>query len=131
MAKLIYLVEDDAGITEVYKIGLELSGDFKVESFNTCKGIREKIKELKDKKTKKPDLVLLDLIMPECNGIQILEELKKAGETKNIPVFILTNYTSDEIKERGIELGTENYLTKTETTPTKLLEIVKKRLRVK
>lgn len=131
MAKLIYLVEDDAGITEVYKIGLELSGDFKVESFNTCRDIMERIKELKDKKTKKPDLVLLDLIMPECNGIQILEELKKAGETKNIPVFILTNYTSDEIKERGIELGTENYLTKTETTPTKLLEIVKKRLRVK
>lgn len=128
MPKLIYLVEDDAGIIDVYKTGLEAIGKFKVEVFDTCSDIRERIKEIEAKKSKKPDLILLDLILPECNGVQILEELKKGNETKDIPVFILTNYTSDEIKDRGIELGTMDYLTKTETTPTKLAEIVKGKL---
>lgn len=128
MAKLIYLVEDDEAIIDVYKTGLKLIGKFKVEAFNMCFKIKERVKEIQEKKAKKPDLILLDLILPECNGVQILEELKKNNETKDIPVFILTNYTSDEIKDRGIELGTRDYLTKTETTPTQLAEIVKNRL---
>jgi len=128
MPKLIYLIEDDAAIIDVYRTGLETIGKFKVEVFDTCSDIRERIKEIEAKKSKKPDLILLDLILPECNGVQILEELKKGNETKDIPVFILTNYTSDEIKDRGIELGTRDYLTKTETTPTKLAEIVRDKL---
>jgi len=128
MKKLIYLVEDDVGIIDVYKIGIETMTDFKVEIFDTCKEIRTRIEELKNKKAPKPDLILLDLILPECNGVQILEELKKEKETKDIPVFILTNYTSKDIKERGIKLGTKDYLTKTEVTPTKLAEILKKKL---
>ncbi len=131
MPKLIYLIEDDAGVIEVYKTGLEIIGKFKVEVFDTCKDIREKIKQLENKKAPKPDLILLDLILPECNGVEILEQLKKTKETKDILVFILTNYTSDEIKERGIKMGTKDYLTKTEFTPTKLVEIVKKKLKDK
>jgi len=131
MSKLIYLIEDDSGVIEVYKTGLELIGKFKVEVFDTCKDIKSKIKELSQKKARKPDLILLDLILPECNGIEILEELKNTKETKNIPVIVLTNYTSDEIKERGIEIGTKDYLTKIEYTPTRLAEFVKKKLKGK
>lgn len=128
MAKIIYLIEDDAGIIDVYKTGLEVIGKFKVEVFDTCLDIRNRMSEIEAQKSKKPDLILLDLILPECNGVQILEELKKGSETKDIPVFILTNYTSEELKKRGIDLGTRDYLTKTETTPTKLAEIVRERL---
>jgi len=131
MPKIIYLIEDDNGIIDVYKTGLELMGKFKVEVSENCQKAREKIKEIKNKKSKKPDLILLDLILPECNGIDILKELKKTKETKDIPVFILTNYTSEEIKRIGINLGTKDYLTKTETTPTKLAEIIKERLKKK
>jgi len=131
MPKTIYLIEDDAGVIDVYKRGLEMIGKFKVEVFKTCKDIKDKIEELVNDKDKKPDLVLLDLILPECNGVEILELLKETEQTKDIPVIILTNYTSDEIKERGIEMGTKDYLTKTEVTPTKLAEIVKKKLKSK
>ena len=129
--KLIYLVEDDAGIVDVYKTGLELIGKFGVEVFYTCKDIKDRIKELSQEKAKRPDLILLDLILPECNGVEILEELKNTEETKDIPVIILTNYTSSEIERRGIEVGTDDYLTKTEVTPTNLAKIVKDRLKDK
>jgi two-component system alkaline phosphatase synthesis response regulator PhoP len=129
MPKLIYLIEDDAGVIEVYKTGLEKIGKFEVNVFKICKEAKDKIKELASDKGKKPDLILLDLILPECNGVEILEILKNTKQTKDIPVIILTNYTSDEIKERGIKMGTKDYLTKTEVTPTKLVEIVKEKLK--
>jgi two-component system, OmpR family, alkaline phosphatase synthesis response regulator PhoP len=129
MPKLIYLIEDDAGVIEVYKTGLEKIGKFEVKVFKTCKEAKDKIEEFANNKGKKPDLILLDLILPECNGVEILGILKKTEQTKDIPVIILTNYTSDEIKERGIEMGTKDYLTKTEVTPTKLAEIVKEKLK--
>jgi CheY-like chemotaxis protein len=129
MPKLIYLIEDDAGVIEVYKTGLEKIGKFEVEVFKTCKEAKDKIEEFANNKGKKPDLILLDLILPECNGVEILGILKKTEQTKDIPVIILTNYTSDEIKERGIQMGTKDYLTKTEVTPTKLAEIVKEKLK--
>lgn len=128
MPKLIYLVEDDAGIIDVYKTGLEAVGGFKVEVFERCLEIRERIGEIISKKTKKPDLILLDLILPECNGIDILKELKNKEETKDIPVFVLTNYGSDELKRMGVSLNANQYFIKTETTPTKLAKIVKERL---
>jgi two-component system alkaline phosphatase synthesis response regulator PhoP len=129
MKKLIYLIEDDFGVIDVYKTGLEIIGKFKVEVFETCQKIKEKIEELGRDAKGIPDLILLDLIMPECNGIQILQDLKSKEATKNIPVFILTNYGSKELQKMGFDLKTEQYLVKTETTPTLLVEIVKKRLK--
>jgi two-component system, OmpR family, alkaline phosphatase synthesis response regulator PhoP len=129
MKKLIYLIEDDFGVIDVYKTGLEIIGKFKVEVFETCQKIKEKIEELGRDAKGIPDLILLDLIMPECNGIQILQDLKSKEATKNIPVFILTNYGSKELQKMGFDLKTEQYLIKTETTPTLLVEIVKKRLK--
>jgi len=127
MKKKIYLVEDDFGITDVYKTGLE-AGGFEIEVFETCLKIRERIKELAGGKTKVPDLLLLDLILPECNGIDILRELKSNDATKNIPVFILTNYGSKDLQKIGVKLNSEQFLIKTEITPTQLAETVKKRL---
>lgn len=128
MKKVIYLVEDDFGVIDVYRTGLEIIGKFKVEVFENCQKIKEKIKELGERKIKVPDLILLDLILPECNGIQILQDLKSKEVTKNIPVFILTNYGSKELQKMGFDLKTEQYLIKTETTPTQLVKIVKKML---
>ncbi|MDP2909860.1 MAG: response regulator [bacterium] len=125
---VIYLVEDDFGIIDVYKTGLEVLGKFKVEVFETCQKIRDRLAELREKKIKNPDMVLLDLILPECNGIQILKELKESEATRSIPVFILTNYGSKELQKMGAELNSEQYLVKTETTPTQLVEIIKNRL---
>lgn len=129
MAKTIYLIEDDGGIIDVYKTGLEMIGKFKVEAFQTCFDARKRIEEIISKKVKKPDLILLDLLLPECNGIQILEELKSKEETRDIPVFVLTNYGGDELQKMGVKLKVEEYLIKSATVPSKLVEIVKEKLK--
>ncbi len=60
----------------------------------------------------KPDLILLDLILPKMNGFEVLEELKSKEETKNIPVIILTNLERNEDINRALELGATTYLVK-------------------
>lgn len=129
MVKVIYLVEDDGGIIDVYKTGLEMIGKFKVEVFQTCFDIRNRIKEIIAGEVEGPDLILLDLLLPECNGIQILQELRAGEETKDIPVFVLTNYGGDELQKMGIKLKVEEYLIKSATVPSRLVEIVKEKLK--
>jgi DNA-binding response OmpR family regulator len=60
----------------------------------------------------KPDLILLDLILPKLDGFKVLEELKKDETTKNIPVIVLTNLESEVDVERAMELGATTYLVK-------------------
>jgi len=72
---------------------------------------------------------LLDLILPDINGLKVLAEMKKYEETKDIPVFILTNYTSRELERLGYGLKTEKYLTKTEFNISQLVKMVKECLK--
>jgi len=67
--------------------------------------------------------------LPDMNGIEVLEEMRKYPKTKDIPVFILTNYTNEELEKRGLLLKSEKYLLKTSYTPRELAEIVKDRLK--
>jgi DNA-binding response OmpR family regulator len=128
MPKTIILVEDDAAITDVYETILR-QNKFEVFSIMSGNEALKKVEEIKEGKAEKPDLVLLDLILPDINGIKVLELIRKYSETKDIPVFILTNYSSRELKKMGYNLEAENYLTKTDFTPTQLLEIIKEKLR--
>jgi len=127
--KVIYLVEDDAAIADVYKTGLEAIGKFNVEVLVSCFETRKRIEKIVAGEIEKPDLVLLDLLLPECNGMQLLRELRSKEETKDIPLIILTNYGGDELKKMGEKLDIADYIIKTETTPTKLAGIVKNRLK--
>lgn len=127
MKKKILLIEDDRPLIEMYKEALERA-NFEVEALTTGYESFEKIKKIKEGKEKKPDLVLLDLLLPDINGIQILQEMREYEETKDLPVFILTNYTAPELKEMGFDLKVEKYLLKTDYTPTQLVELIKERL---
>ena len=127
--KLIYLVEDDWGIIDVYKTGLETMGDFKVEVFRFCSDVKERIEKLANKKTKKPDLILLDLLLPECNGIELLQEIRSKEEIKDLPVIIITNYGGSELRGMGGKLDAIDYIIKTDVTPSKLVKIIKEKLK--
>jgi len=127
MAKTILFVEDDLPTIEVYKTALENAG-FEVEAMLLGEEAIRKIKEIEKGEAKKPDLVLLDLILPGINGIDVLEEIRGNEKTKDMPVFILTNYTDEELKKKGFLLKTEQYLLKTSYAPRELVEIVKDRL---
>ncbi len=122
MKKTILFIEDDLPTVEVYKTALEYAG-FKVETaFSGSDGIN-KIK------AKAPDLVLLDFLLPDMNGIEVLKEIRAQKDAKDIPIFILTNYTDEKLGQKGTFLKNEKYLLKTKHTPRELVEVVKKKLK--
>lgn len=127
MKKTILFVEDDLPTIEVYKTALEQAG-FDVDPMLLGEEAIRRMKEIEQGKAKKPDLVLLDLLLPDINGIEVLEEIRKRKKTKDIRVLILTNYTNKELEEKGLLLKAEKYLLKTDYTPRELVELIKKEL---
>jgi len=119
----ILIVEDDKFLRELMSRKLNNSG-FSVEVAIDGK---EALKKIKEKKYK---IILLDLVLPGMDGFEILGEIKKDNETKNIPVIILSNLGQEEEVERGLKLGAEDYLIKAHFTPdeivNKIEEVLKK-----
>lgn len=128
MKKTILLVEDDLSTIDIYETVLK-KANFEVETIRWGEKVLKKIKKIREGKIKKPDLILLDLILPDISGIKVLEEVKKYKETKDIPVFVLTNYADPEMEKREEELKSDGYFFKTDYTPRKLVELIKKRLK--
>jgi len=79
-------------------------------------------------KTKKPDLILLDLILPKMHGFEVLKKLKEDKETKDIPVIVLTNLEGIGDVEKAIELGATTYLVKAQYSLDEVVEKIKKAL---
>lgn len=119
----VQIVEDDNFLSNIYKTKFEMEG-FKVSvSENGEVG-------LADMKKNKPDVVLLDILMPKMDGYEVLKELKKNKETKNIPVILLTNLGQKEDVEKALELGADDYLIKAHFKPSETVAKVKKVLKI-
>ena len=73
-----------------------------------------------------PDVILLDLRIPKLSGFEVLRKLKETDSTKEIPVIVLTALSGDEDRNKIMELGAANFLTKSETVPKQVLEEIKK-----
>lgn len=80
-------------------------------------------------KKMKPDLILLDLIMPKKNGFEVLQDLKKDEETKNIPIIILTNLEGSSDVEKALSLGATTYLVKANYELKEVVEKIKDTLK--
>ncbi len=78
----------------------------------------------------KPDLILLDIMMPQLDGFGVLKELKSKKETKNIPVILLSNLGQDEDVQKGKELGAADYLVKANMTPMQVVTKIKEVLKI-
>lgn len=124
MAKRILLIEDDLPTIELYEEVFKREG-FEIETLRTGYGGIEKLKEIQKDKKGKPDLILLDLILPDVNGIVILKTAKSHPKTKDILIFALTNYTDPELTKELIREGADKFLVKTDYTPSKLVNLVK------
>ena len=81
---------------------------------------------LKLARSKKPDLILLDLVLPKVHGFEVLKELKSDLGTKDIPIIVLTNLEAIEDVNKAIELGAKTYLVKTQYNLEEVVEKVKK-----
>ncbi len=115
----VLLVEDDSFLANIYKTKFELEG-FKVSvSSDGASG-------LADAKKKKPDIVLLDILLPKMDGFSVLTQLKKDAATKDIPVILLTNLGQKDDVEKGMELGAVDYLIKAHFKPSETVAKVRK-----
>lgn len=121
MAAKIAIVEDDQAISQMYRFKFEAEG-YTVETAENGKlGL-----ELAEKM--KPDVILLDLMMPEMNGDEMLTRLRKSTWGKNIKVIILTNMGEQEIPDDVKKLGVSAVILKADMTPRQVAELVKKQL---
>lgn len=118
----VLLVEDDAFLADIYQKKFEMEG-FKV----TVAGNGER--GLEEAKKKKPDIILLDILLPKLDGFSVLEALKKDPAAKNIPVILLTNLGQKDDVERGLQSGAVDYLIKTHFKPSEVVDKVRKVLR--
>lgn len=128
MKRRIILIEDDPPIIELYEEILKKAG-FEIETLRWGKEGLKRLEEIKEKTSKKPVLILLDLILPDVNGIEILRKAKGEEELKDIPFFVLTNYTDPKLEKEVWKLGAKEYLVKANFTPSQLVKIIKNHLK--
>jgi DNA-binding response OmpR family regulator len=121
MAVKIAIVEDDQTISQMYRFKFEAEG-YEVETAENGKLGLKLIKSMK------PDMVLLDLMMPEMTGDRVLDELRKSSWGKNTKVIILTNMGEQEIPDKVRKQGVEAVVLKANMTPRQVFELVKKHL---
>ena len=118
----IMLVEDDAVLVEMYAAKFELEGHETIVATDgeMCLRLLE---------TVKPDIILLDILMPKMNGFHVLKEIKKRTDLRNVPVILLTNLGEAEVdmnQELAHALGVHDYLIKSHHTPDEVIAKVKK-----
>ncbi len=116
MAKIL-IIDDEQPILNMYREAL--SQHQVLTSKNGQEGL-----EMAEKET--PDLILLDIIMPELNGLDVLAKLQDNKNTASIPTVILTNLPEEASKEKATQLGASGYLVKAENEPDQLAEKVEK-----
>lgn len=126
MAQKILLIEDEPQLIEIYNVVLSKAG-FVVETFKYGADAKKRLADIRQG-AEKPDLILIDLILPDMNGIEILEEAKKYPETQGIPCFISTNYSDPELEKKCLALKAEKFILKTDHTPKELAELITQRL---
>jgi len=120
--KSILLIEDDPFLIDIYTTKLKESG-FGVAVATDGEQAIIKIKELK------PDLVILDIVLPEVDGWEILRKIKSELKLEDLKVIILSNLGQKEEVEKGINLGAVKYLIKAHYTPSQVVEEIKKVLK--
>lgn len=120
-SKRILLVEDDDALANVYITRLEAEG-------LEVKRVANGEDALADALSYKPDLVLLDVMMPKVSGFDVLDILRNTPETANLKIVMLTALSQDSDKERAESLGVDDYLVKSRVVIADVIERIKHHL---
>ena len=102
---LIYIVEDDKNIREIETFALKNSGHT-IMDFEFAKDFFKKVAE------KVPNLIILDIMLPDEDGLDILKKLRSVSETRKVPIIMITAKTTEIDKVKGLDLGADDYITK-------------------
>lgn len=119
--KKILLVEDDEALAAVYRSRLELEGFETLEVNNGEKALSAAVEF-------KPDLILLDVMMPKISGFDVLDIIRNTPETANIHVIMLTALSQPKDKEKAESLGVDDYLVKSQVVISDVVERIKHNL---
>ena len=115
----ILLVGDDPFLSSMYSTKFELENFAVLAAEDGEKGLKLALAE-------RPDIILLDILMPKMNGFEVLEKLKENKETDSIPVILLTNLNQKDEIEKGLSLGANDYLIKAHFMPSEVVDKIKK-----
>lgn len=115
----VLIVDDDAFLSGIYATKLELEGFQVVSARDGEEGLKAAMRE-------KPDLILLDVLMPKLDGFEVLKRLKAEAEFKATPVIMLTNLGQKEDIEKGLADGAVDYLIKAHFVPAEAVDKIKK-----
>ena len=118
MSKVVLLVEDNDFIRNMYQLKLAKADLTVIEAIDGRMAL-QRITE------QKPDLVLLDLMMPNVGGLEVLKDLKKQGVLPNLPVIVLTNVMDPQTIDEAKQLGAKDYIVKTDLTPSQVIDKLK------
>lgn len=101
----IYIVEDDQNIREIESFALKNSG-YNVMDFDCAKDFYKKIND------KVPQLILLDIMLPDEDGLDVVRKLRSMPETRKVPIILVTAKTTEIDKVKGLDIGADDYITK-------------------
>ena len=113
----ILLVDDDRILAEMYRERLEIAG-YNVEVSHNGESGLAKINHLK------PDIIILDLMMPKLSGYEVLSTIKSDPDLKDTPVIVFSALMRDASRDKAMEIGANNYLIKSEVLPRQLIKKV-------
>ena len=102
---LIYIVEDDQNIREIESFALKNSG-YTIMDFECAKDFYHQLAE------KVPDCILLDIMLPDEDGLEILKKIRSIPDTRKVPIMMITAKTTELDKVKGLDLGADDYITK-------------------
>ncbi len=120
--KTILLIEDDPFLVEIYTTKLRGAG-YKVNLTNNVEDALRKTREAK------PDLVVLDIVLPKLDGWEFLKAIRQDSQFKDLKVVILSNLGQKEEIDKGVGLGAIKYFIKAEHTPSEVMEEIKEILK--
>lgn len=119
--KKILIVDDDMTLRELYEERIKAEGYTILSASDGEEAIEKATKE-------KPDLLLLDIMMPKINGIDVMKMLREKEETKHIPIIILTALIQEIDKIKGMMKPYDSYLIKSEIMPKEVVDAIQKSL---
>lgn len=120
--KKILIIEDDVFLNKAYQTKFSLSNLDVVFAYDGEEGFKKVSLE-------KPDLILLDLMLPKKSGFEIMEEMQKIPDLKKIPVLILSNLGQEDDVKRAMELGAKGYFIKSDVKLETVVEKVKEHIK--
>lgn len=119
----VLVIDDDENLSAIFKTALQKNDIQSVFSLNGKSGIDKA-------RSEKPDLILLDQVLPDISGNEVLKTLKSDSQTHNIPILILSNFSQEELVKEAINNGAMDYIFKYQVEPADLVSKIKQALKI-